>query len=333
MKSKIILFLFCAFSLVACHDSEKQLKVVAQFDFEETEDLKSNDSVFVKDVFSLWNWNIDDSHIMIRTSGADSIVRIFNYPDIQSGEMVFGRVGKAKNEFITHNWCERQDGGFGLYDMMKKKLFLFDIANKEVKWKDSFDLPIDDEYGLALPFTSVCQLNDSLFLMKEDGQTTELDLVNLKTGKILTRYHCDVCPSGERAYPAYDYWFTRVGNAVCIAYCNMDRVEFLNISGDNQFTPICFIGGTQLNEKKKDMTSRPKSFLSVAKSDKGFFCLKSKDGKTFGNEIYAFSLDGDMKKVYRLDKDVNNICMDKQGRLVTYSEKPGGCVFYIYDLK
>ena len=327
---KLLALEFVSAILYACgNTADKSVKHIDKFAFEDSTSLTASKTMETEAI-NIWNWQTNGNNIYIQTSGQDSIVRIFNYPDMESGQTCFGRIGHANGEFIVTNWCETESG-FGLYDMMQKKLFLYNENNGNVTEKAEYKLPTDEK-GLALPFTYISQLNDSLFLMKCDGQETDLCLVNMKSGKEMSRYHCDIRPKNNMPYTPYSYKFAHIGNTVCIAYEHLDRVEFVNVTDDMQLKAVCIIGEDGKKEMPTDFSNLKRCFASITKSGDRFFCLHN-DGQESGSTVYEFSTDGDMKRIIRLDKKVSTILAGKDGMLLGYQEKENSGNVLVYKTK
>lgn len=329
MKRFLALALVLAMLYACGNTADKSVKHTNQFAFEDSTSLTVSKTMETEAI-NIWNWQTDGNKIYIQTSGQDSIVRIFDYPNMESGQTCFGRIGHANGEFIVTNWCETERG-FGLYDMMQKKLFLYDADNGKVTEKAEYRLPTDEK-GLALPFTYISQFNDSLFLMKRDGLETDLCLINMKSGKELSRYHCDLRPKDNSPYTPYSYKFARIGNTVCIAYEHLDRVEFVNVTADMQLKPVCIIGEDGKKEMPADFSNLKRSFSCITKSGDRFFCLRN-DGKDNGSIVYEFSTNGDMKRIIKLDKKVATILAGKEGLLLGYQEKESSGNVLVYKIK
>lgn len=327
---KLLTLAFVSAMLYACNSiTDKSVKYTDRFAFEDSTSLTTVKTVEVEAI-NIWNWQTNGNRIYIQTSGQDSIVRIFDYPDLESRQVCFGRIGHASGEFIVTNWCETESG-FGLYDMMQKKLFLYNVSNEKVAEKAEYRLPTDEK-GLALPFTYISQFNDSLFLMKCDGQESDLCLINMKSGKEISRYHCDIRPKNDRPYTPYSYKFAYIGNTVCIAYEHLDRVEFVNVTDDMQLKPVCIIGEDGKAEMPADFSNLKRCFSSITKSNDSFFCLRNAK-KESGSTVYEFSTAGDMKRIIKLDKKVSTILAGEGGLLLGYQEKENSGNILVYKTK
>lgn len=326
-----ILVAGCLF-LMGCTPSKKgDLKIADTFLCHDTVRLKATDSMVVKESFGMWNWRASDDHIVFCTSGNDSIIRI--YPYFRQAPFVpYGRTGRSADEFISYNWCQVSTADFCLYDIMNKRMRMFDIKGGKVMLQRSYPLPTDQD-GLALPYTKGCQYKGPLFLMKEDGRSTNLCLANLEKGKVLSSYRCQLRDStGKEPYTPYDYDIAVVGNTVCLCYHYMGRVEFVKIEKDKAFSPIGYIGENSHKIQAKNYDDLPYSFINVVGGQGKFFCLKSDQGKDVGHEVYVFDEHGDFIQVYELDHNVNSIAMGKGSSLLGYAEKESGAVVIAYKM-
>lgn len=317
--------------VAACKESGNSTKIVDKFTFEETASLSAADSVVAEGSFYAWNAKLDNGVLILNVSSQDSIIRVFSFPELAL-KSTFGTLGHSGDEFISANWCAAMNHGFGLYDMMKKKLFIYDVASGNVRQTGEFSLP-EDEEGMAQPYTKICQYNDSLFLVKEDGDETNLRLMNLVNGKCLSTYHIDLRPADGQPYTPYDFEVSVCGNAVCLAYSYLDRVELLKITEDNNIVPVCLIGESKFENMPSDYDLLQTRFVSVTHSKDKFYCLRGDEGQSCGREVMEFSLEGDMLKKYRLDCDATIISADDKGHMVAVSERDNLNVFHVYSLK
>ncbi len=333
MSKSLIRFslVFLLIHVVACKNGGNGTKVVDEFAFEDSASLTSVDSVVATGTFYAWNAKLDNDILVLNASSQDSIVRVFDFPEL-SLKSVFGTLGHSGDEFISANWCATTNHGFGLYDMMKKKLFVYDVSEGNIRQAGEFNLP-EDEDGMAPPYTKICQYNDSLFIVKEDGDETNLRLMNLASGKCLSNYHIDLRKADGQPYTPYDFEISVCGNAVCLTYSYLDRVELLKVTEDNNIVPVCLIGESKFENMPSDYDLLPTRFISIAHSGDRFYCLRGDKGQSCGREVMEFSLEGDMLKKYRLDCDATIISVDSKGQMVAVSETDSHNVFHVYDLK
>lgn len=127
-----------------------------------------------------------------------------------------------------------------LYDIMREKLFVFDITEDGIKDTTTYSLPKNED-GLTEPITSVVQYDGDRFLAKRDGESIDLMLLDLNDGKILSSYHCGLCDGKALSYTPYDYVFDVTNNTILLAYCYFDRIEEVKLK-DGKFVTLAIYG-------------------------------------------------------------------------------------------
>ncbi|WP_077153995.1 hypothetical protein [Bacteroides bouchesdurhonensis] len=221
---------------------------------------------------------------------------------------------------------------------MKSSLYKYKIENSEFALECKYSLLKDDD-NLCRPFTKIIQMNDSVFIMKEDGRDTKLHLANLRNQQDYDTYQCTLreqCAlrKGESvSYTAFNYDFDVIGNHILLAYNYIDRLELLHLNEGNKIVPQLILGSDedQMDSPDPDLKCY---FLDIGSYDNLFLCLKTKNGvEEEGNVICIFDIDGNYKSQIILDQCVSSIDIDKMGTLVAYKEKVDSSTFYRYNLK
>lgn len=332
MKIKYIILCVCIF-FFSCKEGNREEKLAHTVDelvFNKVDTLHFVDSVSTFQVFYMNGWKILDSVSVMHVSCADKILYVYSYPQFEL-LYSFGEMGKASGEFLTHNWCVAKKKDFvSLYDIMKSSLYTYSVGNDRMSMHESYSLSKDED-GMCMPYTKILQLNDSLFLMKEDGDETNLHFANLKKGNILATYHCCLRDGKANSYTPFDYEFNVVDDKILLAYNYIQRMELLSISTDGQLIPQVFIGKEDLDILPRNYDELADVWLGICTDEHYFYCLKSNGGLEVGSNVYVLDTDGKPVRQIVLDCQVNSIQIDKDGRLVAYQEDNNGGSFYIYD--
>ncbi len=325
---------FIILTLISCHphqnNKQKGIKYLPEAKFKNSISIRHKDSIKLKDVFHLTDWNISHNKIITRNLEANNFIRVYSYPEFK-WLYNYGKNGKGPEEWIVQNWGRAQNSEqIILYDIMRKSLCIFDTDS--IKFKLSATYKLSSEDKLCPPFTQIKQFNDSLFLLKEDEEETYLHLMNLSNKHIYSSYKCKLRKKNKHSYTPFDYIFEILGNNVMLAYCYMNRIEFLKIDESHSLIPFLIIGNDYNYSQIKNYNELPNHFLDICNYEDDFYCLLSKDATEKGNTICVFDCNGTPKKQIILDQNVNKIKFAPDGILLTYKEKEKENIFYLYQL-
>lgn len=331
MKRIVVLLLGIMF-LAACSErkSQGQQGQDITFSFDTTDTLKCCDSILMAEPLALWDWKITKQHVFVHTPLQSKFLKVYDYPSIKQ-KLEFGECGKQKDEFITHSWCKTSDNTIGLYDIMKSKLYHFSYNDQGLFLSKELSFRANED-GMCPPYTKIKQVNGPLYLMKEDGEETFLVLANLESGKVLSRYKCEIREKGK-AYTPWDFDFDICHGSVLLAYNFMSRIELLQITKDNQLVCQEVWGKDAKAFTGTDYNNIPYHFIQVVASNSDFYCLVSSDGGESGNTIYKFSSNGKEAKKILLDQEAVSFQIDPMGNIVTYIELEEQGLFKIYHEK
>lgn len=337
MKREIYIIAIVCF-LISCQEKKKgdlQL-TVKEMVSESQKEIQCFDSVKISQAFHLYYWKITNDKIVFNLNTLNDFILVYSYPEFQF-LYSYGKNGQGPNEFIVSNWGNNKElNSITLYDIMKSSLYKYEINNSELTLKQQYSLPKDSD-DLCKPFTKILQMNDSIFLMKEDGKNTKLHLTNLKNQQDYDTYQCflrDQCVLKQREqvpYTAFDYDFDVIEDHILLVYNYIDRLELLRLNKENKIVPLLIVG----SNKDQQGSCNPNLkcyFLGIASYSNLFFCLKSNDGSEEGNVLCIFDIDGNFKYQITLDQNVSSIAIDKVGTLVAYKEKNDETMFYRYKL-
>lgn len=332
IRVKYIILCVILFFL-SCERGNKRrlsINVVDEVVFNKVDALSPVDSVWVPQNFYMDGWHVFDSIVVVHALHAEKILYVYSYPQFDS-LYSFGEVGKASEEFLTHNWCVANESKrVALYDIMKSLLSAYSVDDKQMVMQRTYALS-QNEDGLCKPYTKILQLNDSMFLMKEDGDDTDLHYMNLNNGQVLSSYHCSLRDGKSSSYTPYDYDFNVVDDKLLLVYNYLPRMELLSITSDGQLIPQLFIGDANWDVLPQNYDELPYIWLGICTDGHSFYCLKSDNGLEAGREVCVLDVDGTPVRRINLGSRMNSIQIDREGRLITYKEVDDGAFFYIYN--
>lgn len=333
-KLTIALPIILIVSTVSCStpDHKRSIPSADLAVFSDIDSLTLYDSVSINDVFDVSNWSLSDDRLKIHQRGNKSIIKIYHWPD---GDFMFGGLdqGEGPDEFYVVNPADASDKNEMLmYDIMKRHTMTYNVGGDTISPGVAYKLPLDQD-SMALPYTYISQISDSVFLMKMDSDNkSSWQLVDLKSQKQLWEYDNELRDS-LKSYTPFDFIQSVNGSTLVAAYRYMDLVEFYNFSLTEGLTHANSYGKyADLSEIDNYNNLRNYS-LSAFSYDGRCYILKSGDSGEFGNivEIYDLSDRLPKKKVY-LDRHIVSINHDSEGNLIGYAPKNESSVFYIWKL-
>ncbi len=166
--------------------------------------------------------------------------------------------------------------------------------------------------------------------MKEDGNETNLRLVDLDSGKEKASYHCTYRDDKPGPYTPYDYLFHVIGDKILLSYCYFDRIELLQIK-DNAIELMAAYGDDAPLNVPEDYDLLQYSGLYIDTKDDDFYLLKSREGKDEGEEILVLNAESRKTSMIKLPKSIKLFSFDTQGALVGYNESDSGSVIYTFQ--
>lgn len=279
--------------------------------------------------FNLWDWKITSGHIVFFHQGKEQFCTLYNIADTCMAYSIANK-GKGNDEYMSCNWCRTEvTNEVALYDIMKGMLDIYDTGCKTAKKVMSYPLPTDGS-GLTQPYTRVVHYKGAQYLMKEDGNETNLRLVDLDSGKEIASYHCVYRDNSAEPYTPYDYLFNVIGDKIILSYCYFDRIELLQIK-NNAIEPIAAYGEKGPPEVPKDYDLLQYSSLYIEIKDGNFYLLRSREGKDEGEEILVLNAETRKMSMVKLPKLIKLFSFDAQGALVGYNESDSGSVIYTFQ--
>lgn len=317
--------------LISCNTRTSKSVDTSVLSVNDTLHYKVTETLKVPLYFNLWDWKITSNHIVFFHQGKEQYVTLYNIADTSMTYTIANK-GKGNNEYLSCCWCKtKKDNEITLYDIMKSALHIYDIGNKNAPIIKSYTLPTDDS-GLTLPYTSMVHYKNTQYLMKEDGNETNLRLVDLNSGKEIASYHCVYRDNKQEPYTPYDYLFHVIDNKIILSYCYFDRIELLQIK-DNTLELIAAYGEKDNFNVPKDYDLLQYSYLYTATKDDNFYLLKSREGQDEGDEILVLNADTHKSSIIKLPIPIKLLNFDTKGRLVGYNESDSGSVIYTFQEK
>ena len=302
-------------------------------EFKFSKDLSVSDSLALNDVFQIWNWKLTDSNLAIidQTKG-DTLLYVYAWPDFVRKDYSI-RKGNGPGEFIVLNPGQAKDrNNMLVYDIMRRQAFLYEVEGKDNTPVAEFGLPVDGD-GLALPITSLNQVNDSVFVAKVDGyDAPEWKIVNLKNQEILHSQN-PVIADEKNPDIVFDFIQEAKNNRLMVAYEYIDRVEIYDITPDYKMELKEAYGADKISSGIADYQNKEGRSLSICSDDKNFYLLKSQEGEDAGNVVESYNIASGVREgLYSLDKSVESISIDPKGRLIGHMPDADQSIFYIWNL-
>lgn len=318
---------------VACSEkqaSESSTKL--EKDFHEESVLTVKDSVVIDDVFRMLSWKVSDGRVcFLDGNRADTLLHVYSYP---TGESIrnFLTIGNGPGQFIVVNSgeCNGADDML-LYDIMRRKLSIYDIADNSTAPREEYSLPVDS-LGIAHPYTYITQVNDSVFLMKLDSDVKSAwQMADLKNAKILWE-NSNPYRDETISYTPFDFIQTVADSTILIAYRYMDLIETYGFSVDGGMSKKSSYGNPEDQSSIKDYNDLVYHNISVAKGPGNFYCLRSSNGDDWGNVVEVYDISsGKTKELCTLDKFVTSISICGNF-LFGYNQEDNMTKLYIWEL-
>lgn len=324
---KIQLLLSTIIVFISCNTRTNKMVETSELDIKNVQEYEVIDSFNIPLPFNLWDWKIIDDNIVFFFQGTDHFCTVYNCVDtFASYDMA--RKGKNQDEYISCNWCKtKEKDKISLYDIMKKKIDIYNVGNKGFTKERTYSLPTD-ENGLTLPYTKMVHYQGEKFLLKEDGIETNLRLINLEKGNEIASFHCIFRDGKDEPYTPYDYLFHVIGNKIVIAYCYFDRIEILQID-ENEIRLIASYGEDRSNITLPDNYDLLKYYnLYIETHDDSFYILRSLEGEEYGREILTLNAKKHEMTLINLPKPINAFSFDQNGILTGYNESDSGTIIY-----
>jgi hypothetical protein len=245
---------------------------------------------------------------------------VYSYPDFRLLYR-YGTRGQGPDDFITVNWANTyNENELILYDIMKKKLHLFEISDNLVKKTNTFNLLEMKDEKLSKPCTMIHQINDSIFLMKVDmPESITLEITDLKNSRQISSYvGLPQVKNIERGLLSflYDFKLEYRNNTIICAFKNIDRIEILQMDNEYSIIHQLTVGEKKLPTKYLlDSEGKRSLFYTDVKcSSKYIFAVFQ--GKKNKSTIEIYDLKGNGISKLFLDHHVETILISPDSNYI-----------------
>lgn len=335
---KMNMYRFCIFFvlisfMVCCKQTGRDqdgVKCLVHVDFPLERSIHFVDSIVLPDVFRLDNWKVVDGVVVTMNNEPNDFIKTYEYPSFRK-LYDYGTSGRGPGEWIVDNWGETLGSDdIVLYDIMRRVLFKFHVDATGLNPVDTCSLSLPGE--LCPPYTQIHQLDDSLFLLKEDDNETNLRLLKLRSGVVCSSYRCVLRDEVDSPYTPFDYYYSISNRNILIAYCYMNRLEFVGIDSSFKLKPSLVIGDDKDYSKMLDYDELPNFYLDVQSYSNNFYCLFSRNRLENGDEIHVYSGEGNPQKKLRLDRCVSRITFAHDSLMLAYRAGEDKNIIYRYNV-
>lgn len=288
------------------------------------------DSLQIPQVFHTLAWEVDDSVVSFVSRDVEDLIVSFRLPSCELKHNGV-HIGQGPDELITLNAGKAQDRHLLLYDIMSRKLRLYDAGGDSLQLTRIWPL-YNDEEGMCKPFTFVTQLSDEAFLMKVDGAEVSCwEIADLKKGVVLDSY-VNPCRKAESTYTPFTFVQSVSDTLLFVAYEYMDYIEYYSLAG-NRITPLFAMGHYEDYSDVPDYEELKICHVDVDAFGGRFYCLNSDEGFEWGRVVEVYNGEGKCEHRYVLPLAVSSIRLDGQGNLWGYVEAANCTMLYKFGCK
>lgn len=336
MNTKFAYILLLFIILESCSRIEKNdVTHIPKPVFSNNSFLKS-DSIKIDVIIDPWNWKVDKEQISILSgNNMDKFLYSFSLPDFTL-LYKYGTMGRGPGEFLAVNWLNSvNDARLGLYDIPKRRIYSYITGKDTLYLKDSYELySVDGK--LCRPYTTIQEINDSLFLLKADQRNeTILEVLNVNTMEIIQNFTSVLKRNPDVIYTKYffDIAYNR-GNRIIFAYQYIDRLEFFSLDSTNMIKPELVIGSDEEQIKEKDIQKLVTYYTDIKCTDNYIFALYqgSVEHSEIKSVIEIYKLDGTPVKRLILDQFIRLFAIDPYRNCI-YGYNPAKGFDYVFIFK
>ena len=329
----LLLFLF-----QGCRHNSNEVRIV-DFPLFVSNEFAEADSIKIDNLYiDVWNWAVKNEQIVILSKeNRDNFLYVFSLPKF-GPVYKCGNYGGGPDEFTAVNWINMLNNRqVGLYDIPRKKMYTYDLMSDTLVLNKTFEFRIW-ERNVAPPYTSIQQINDSLFVMKADmKEFTELELVNINTGEILQIFRPMLERESKiRTSAPYIFNVSANNNNIVLAYNFINRLELFKLDdGVSQIKPFLVIGSAK-DQSDKKIEDYVVYYTDVYCNNKYIYALSQQGGmrESIKNSIIEiYTLDGVPVKKITLDKHLHYFTIDyKRGVIYGYDSYVDFNYVYVYKI-
>lgn len=334
LKHVSILLLFII--LEGCNSIEKKsITHIIKPEFNNNSFLKS-DSIKIDVIIDPWNWKVDKEQITILSgNNMDKFLYSFSLPDFTL-LYKYGTIGRGPGEFLAVNWLNSvKDAHLGLYDIPNRKIYSYLLNKDTLSLKESYELyRVDGK--LCRPYTTIQEINDSIFLLKADQRNeTILEVLNVNSMEVQQDFTNVFKRKPDVIYTKYFFDIAyNQRNRLVFAYQYIDRLEFFNIDSKNTIKPELVIGSNEEQVKEKDIQKLVTYYTDIKCTDNYIFALYQGqvENPNIKSVIEVYKLDGTPVKRLVLDQFIRLFAIDPYRNCI-YGYNPAKGFDYVFIFK
>ena len=300
--------------------------------FPTCEYMEIKDSFQIPQVFKLICWELKDSTVsFVSMDEMDDFVVTYRLPSCQK-KISGGHIGQGPGEFVTVNGGQAMNHNLLLYDIMGRKLRIFDASGDSLQMLRAWPL-YNDEEGMCKPFTFISQLSDHTFLMKVDyPYASWWEIADLTTSTVLDSLPNPHRNPEKRSYVHCNFKQCVADTVLVAAYAYTDCIDYYSLA-DNRITPLFSLGRFVDRSNIPDYPVSMRCYLDVASCGQYFYCLKSSKGAASGNRVEVYDFSGTCRQLYQLPTEVSSIRIDQEGNVWGYREADDCTTLYKFQIQ
>jgi hypothetical protein len=330
-----ILPFFITFLFYNCGDKQREMtRQISKPPFEKKVSLIS-DSLKIDIPIEVWGWKLNKDQIIILSErDRESFLYTLSLPDFKL-VYKYGQYGGGPGEFIAANWLNTtKEDQLGLYDIPRWKMFVYDLMPDTLSLNTTFGFKVWEgvlDGRLCRPYTSIQQINDSIFLLKADmTKFTEIEVVNIRTDSILQTFRNLIKRKPTEAQATYFFEMAANEKNVILSYHCVDRLEFFQYN-DGHVSPYLIMGSNKDQSDNKNYDEYIYYYTQVLCDNKYVYALYQgqKEGEIHNSHIEIYTLDGEPVMQIELGKYIYMIALDRKRNLI-YGYSPDDSFDYVH---
>jgi hypothetical protein len=328
---RVIAFLFTMF-LYSCSSKDDTVRNIRKPTFEKRVSL-TPDSLSIDIPIDVWGWKLDNDKITILSGqNRDPFLYTLSVPDFKL-LYAYGKYGGGPGEFIAVNWMNTTtENLLGLYDIPGLKMYLYDLHPDTLRLRTTVNFKGWDG-KLCKPYTSIQQVNDSIFLLKADmREFTEIEVVNIRTDSILQTFGNLIKRKPTEAQATYFFEMAANERNVILSYHCVDRLEFFH-NNDGHVSPYLIMGSNKDQSDNKNYDEYIYYYTRVLCDGNYVYGLYQGQKSQIAHHSYIeiYTWNGEPVMQIELDRYIHDIALDKKrNRIYGYSPDDSFDYVYIY---
>lgn len=284
------------------------------------------DSIIIADNASqIRRMSVADNAVLMVTNDRDGFIKLLSYPDFTCVDSA-GTTGHGPGEWIVVMTGKSVNSGeIPVYDIMNRSLRVAKIADSSIVISDPIELPTDEKEGLCMPYGNLIKGAGKYWYAKEnDLRRSKLSAIDFQTGEVNGTFTPDLEISERiKGYPNDDYSLDADSKRVVVGYAKANKIVVLDADSLNV---VAVVGEENGFEADKEYT------INVTAQAGKFYLLQSLDNSSEGVIVRVVDGGGNELDWLRLDRAVQDIAFDDDGRLIGISETPDANICFRYEL-